>query len=442
MILQPAQVAAAQCNFVAKVIEYKKCLRYQLDCCLQEEAAKEAYLLWRWAKLDETDCTLPDAQLCSIQGLEILPSTCSSTPACADLLSSSVKQQTSGGGYTKAVENDFDSSAYMSITLTPNSVAQPAGASAIVRDANSNIVHTTAFTTGTYFNGATVLSGSQYHPAVGIQYMTKPIVGTASSYIKTIKLYRYENGNVTAFNLDISPTNIWVCGTCSAVNPADLDLNSVNLTTALKAQIENAVKSIDGALNIDLDVEIVTSQVGRHLNFITRTKHLPSGKWWGINPQDIQISYFWFPSNTTLTLSSLDNGWATPIYTRPGFTYTTFNFVNTCGTSTLNVNGIATPQVQQASTTFYAIALASPNTTTVFTNPQLTVDGTINNCVIKNLEGIVTTSAPYTQQWLSPSLTVLGTGSNLTLTNPTAGTYQYKVTFAGGECVITKTFTL
>jgi len=131
MILQPAQVAAAQCNFVAKVIEYKKCLRYQLDCCLQEEAAKEAYLLWRWAKLDETDCTLPDAQLCSIQGLEILPSTCSSTPACADLLSSSVKQQTSGGGYTKAVENDFDSSAYMSITLTPNSVAQPAGASAI-----------------------------------------------------------------------------------------------------------------------------------------------------------------------------------------------------------------------------------------------------------------------------------------------------------------------
>jgi len=78
----------------------------------------------------------------------------------------------------------------------------------------------------------------------------------------------------------------------------------------------------------------------------------------------------------------------------------------------------------------------------VVTNPPLVLSGSIPDCYAYNLEALVDSSVPHTQQWLSPSNVVLGTAQTLSLTNPVHGTYKYIAAFSGSDCTITKNITL
>ncbi len=440
MSLSPAQIAAAKCNFVTKTTSLAQCKKYNIDCCSNEEEMKTAFLLYKEAQLTSEGCTISDGAVCSIQNLTPVTNACTKPPTCADLFSCSIKKFLSGGAYTKAIENSLDATAYMSIELTPNSVAQPAKARAIVYD-SSGVVMDEEFTTGKYFDGLIVNTGDEYHPHVGIQFGMGPWLGTADSYIKSIRLYHYNSGVIGFTDLDISPTNIWACPSCTAVDPADLYFDAPNVHLAVQTQIENAIKSIDGVLNADIEVDKSTTSLGTHLFIRTKTKHLPSFKWWGLSTSDVNIQYFWAPENTVKSIGVGSNLFANIVYSGTGWAYENYSFVTPCATSILTVNGNALPQATNAST-FYSISLSSPITTTVVTNPPLVLSGSIPDCYAYNLEALVNSSVPHTQQWLSPSNVVLGTAQTLSLTNPVHGTYKYIAAFSGSDCTITKNITL
>lgn len=270
-----AELALVRCNFIAELKKYTTCKKYNLDCCTDD--LLKAYALHK--SLNEP-CDIDYDLICKTRKLTLEPLTCSGTPTCTDLLGISLRKSLTGGAYTLGLENEVDQTSLPSITLANNSIYQDSELSITVEDSYGNL-EAFPFTTGDYYNGVTVTSGDQYRHSFEIRYWLNGVLGTANSYLKTIRLHYYENGVSTPIDLDISPSNIWVCGTCGAPATAgDLYFNATNIASAIQTQIRNAVKSTDGADNISVTVTKELNSDGSYgLYFRFKIKHQPSGKW-------------------------------------------------------------------------------------------------------------------------------------------------------------------
>jgi hypothetical protein len=393
MTLTLAELAAAQCNLVDKVISYINCKKYSTECC--REQALEALMLLESVS---NDCDIPYETVCAIRNLPDLEVTCSGTPTCADLASLSTRKSYSGGVFSKSFENDFNQTAYPSIILTPDSIAQPAEGVVVITDSYGNVSSSYPVATGDYFDGSTVLSGDEYHPSADIRFLTGPIVGTATGYFKSIRLGRRDvDGTLSFTDVDISPSNIWVCGTCAAVSPADLYFNSPNLKTALKNQIINAIKAADHQAYIDLDITETWLPGGiSGLTFSTKVKHQPSTIWWGLSPVNMQFNYYLDSHYPNVTLTKINNALASAVHANAGRMYNVTPFVTGCGSHNITVSSSTiVPQLSEV-TTFYNIVLNTPVTKTGAGNLPIEPIGSINNCTSVTLGASVDSLVPYT----------------------------------------------
>lgn len=436
----PAELAAASCNLINEAAKYFNCKKYQLDCCM--DLAKEA---WALDELANSDCELGYDTICSLRKIHIDQPACSGQPTCSSLLSMSLKSTTTGGTFTTSVENELDQTAYMSVTLTPNSVVQPAEALLVVTDSQGEVT-TYPFTTGSYYDGITVNTGDQYHPSVESQFLTPPIIGTPNSYFKTVRLYkRSSDGAITSVDVNVAPDNIWACPSCSVVNSADLYLDSYNLIPALKAQIENYIRTVDGDLNASIQLESVANGSGNSVSFTSKCKHQPTGNWWGFSPTDFNFVYHNQPSlsgpASLVVLTNSWNGWASPLRVRHGSVYFQADHTTPCESNVLTINSVVNlPQLNTSQTTLFNISLTSPITTNPF--GPLTVSGTVDSCTQVSLQALISTSIPYSITWYSPTDSVLGTTSTVVLDDPSSGVYKAVASFSNGDCEITKEITI
>jgi hypothetical protein len=103
MIPTPAQVAAAQCNFVKEVIAYNNCKRYNTEC--RKTKVLDAFYL---KKLAESGCDLLYDVICQLDSLDNTVADCTQDPTCEEMADWSIKQINVGGDYSVILENEYD----------------------------------------------------------------------------------------------------------------------------------------------------------------------------------------------------------------------------------------------------------------------------------------------------------------------------------------------
>jgi hypothetical protein len=76
----PAQIAAAQCNFVNELVAYNNCKKYNIDCCSTK--VEEAFYL---KKLAESGCNLDYDLICQLDHLNVTIVDCTQDPTCEEM---------------------------------------------------------------------------------------------------------------------------------------------------------------------------------------------------------------------------------------------------------------------------------------------------------------------------------------------------------------------
>ena len=454
----PAQIAAAQCNFVNELVAYNNCKKYNIDCCSTK--VEEAFYL---KKLAESGCDLDYDLICQLDHLNVTIVDCTQDPTCEEMADWSIKQINVGGDYSVILENEYDYSNKFVFNTNNNSTLLSSTANVVISNGYGEVLDSYSIAGGCKLvNGVSVCSDI-YKTEVYCILQSAPLSNfysaTSSWAIQSIRLWNVGTATGTAFggplqyqDVDISPSNIWPArpGSTAAL-PADLLLSSPNLASALKKQIENFVWAIDSSsvgFNNQLNIKLDVSVVGDVLYIKTVFKHNPTSSWWGLrsvawaqnSPYDLSSVRLVFPGDYYKDL------WHTT-YMRHSSTkvYDSHAFTNDCAqTSNVVVEGYITPYVNYWETDLNKITLQQPTqqysskVDDVFTTNENLLTENILSCYKTTLIPTVNSTYANSVSWYSPSGTLVGSGS-VTLTNPVQGTYTAKLTLVNTGCVLEKT---
>lgn len=454
MIPTPAQVAAAQCNFVKEVIAYNNCKRYNTECC--KTKVLDAFYL---KKLAESGCDLLYDVICQLDSLDNTVADCTQDPTCEEMAIWSIKKFDIGGDYKVTLENEYDYSNKFIYTIADNSTTVEATANVFITNGYSEVMDSYVVNGGCSLVNGVQVCESQYKSKVFISVEIPLIGGLIGAYIQSIRIWNAIPASGTAFggsmqyqDVDISPSNIWPARPGgSAANPAHLVLDHPQVATAIKNQIENFVWATDSAAlgwNNALNIELSTTIVNGKLKLVTACKHNPSFSWWGFrqpafgvpspfNFNDIRIYLPWGAYDTI--------PYQVNEYTVATHVYDVHPFTNDCGnTSNVVVQGYVVPNLNLQATDLNKIVLNevtqaySSKTFGSYNTHENLVTESIPSCFKTTLVPTVTSTYPWSVTWYNPSGVSVGSGS-VTLNNPVSGNYKAVLTLTGTGCTLEKT---
>lgn len=446
MIPTPAQIAAAQCNFVKEVIAYNDCKRFGVECC--KTKVLDAFYL---KKLAESGCDLLYDVICQLDSLDNTVADCTQDPTCEEMVIWSVKKIEVGGDYKATLENEYDFTNKFVFTPVDNSKELESSANVLITNGNGELLESYVVEGGCALVSGNQVCSSNYKSKLFVSAEVPFVLGFSNSYLDSIRLWNAApfagsafGGNLQYQDVDISPANIWPArpGTV-AVNPAHLYLDNPNVSAAIKNQIENFVYEMDGALNID--VSVYASQNGG-ITITTVNKHNPAGSWWGLRQPKWNSSSPYTYSAIRFFISSI--GYKYPpsnVFSSilPTVVYDSHDFTNDCGqTSSIVVQGFTTPSINFLASDLNVTVLNSPVQfwgskvygQTINEN-LLTED--IPSCYKVTLIPTVVSTYPWSVSWYNPSGSYVGSGS-ITLTNAVKGNYKAVLTLIGTGCTLEK----
>lgn len=438
--LAPADVANHRCRFAYELYTYLSCRNYRLDCCLDE--AIEAY---RKFKLAQKDCELDDTTLCALANYRLATkeASCQTNVSCENQGTITIRGGSSTTVYTPTIINEnFDAlaplfSAQPQVVLVPNSITQDAEITVGVIDQDYVIVDQDTFSTGSSKVGASVVVSPSYSMKLGMEQNIDNISALSGAYIQTIRIYYTDSiGQYVPnqfWDIDVSPTTPYrICGTCNPVAVPDLYLTSANWADSMKIMVDNAVRALTGAVNIDFS----PAKYGNidRVRFRSWVKHKPNSIWCGIQSSDMRVTYFDGVKSQTVTTTSDGYGLANGV----GTMYGKLTYTSPCAT-TKDVeiaNTQLTLPVQPYSNKFNEIVLYDTKT-----NGSVSIVSTTSiSCTTSSYTASVTSNHVVTSpRWTNNEGVVIGTGYTISISTP--GTYTFKATLDTG-CVIEKSFTV
>lgn len=417
----------SSCNVLLEANSYFECKKYRLECC--PDKLKIALASYHAAN---SNCVLSSTALDTInqQMCDTPSSVCATsfitTSPCNDTTSIAIGSTASSCKYIFKLANSFDGTNYPRLRLLDNSIHHRSEINflAVPCKGASSL---TPVSSGCSSTGCV----DDRHPYGKTTLVVRNVSPLTTGYLKTITIYATDtNGNepLTAYNLDISPSNIaaWTgCGSCSAINPADLYFGSVGYTTTLRQLLENVTKILFGVNTAVWEV----SKDSSHLYISSRIKHNPTSYWAGINPDDCPHSYY--TGDTTKygnpNPRSSDLFVANPLNSTTSI-YQTVTASTPCGT-------VSTPLVSKygiyhelnaASSNINKIVVTNYNATQPIT---LSVpDSTCTSTVLT--ANITTTGTVDTIEWYDSTDQLVGTTASVTVFG--SDTYRVVVTTNNG----------
>lgn len=180
MIPTPAQVAAAQCNFVKEVISYNQCKKVNMDCC--KTKVLDAFYL---KKLAESGCDVLYDVICQLDSLNNTVADCTQDPTCEEMVIWSVKKLDIGGDYKVTLENEYDFSNKFIFIPNNNSLYLESTANVVITNGASELLETYSIN-----GGCTQSTGcSDVHKASLSVIAEIPLVtGSVGAYIQSVRL--------------------------------------------------------------------------------------------------------------------------------------------------------------------------------------------------------------------------------------------------------------
>lgn len=180
MIPTPAQVAAAQCNFVKEVIAYNECKRFGTECC--KTKVLDAFYL---KKLAESGCDLLYDVICQLDSLDNTVTDCTQDPTCEEMVIWSIKKLDIGGDYKVTLENEYDFSNRFIFIPNNNSLYLESAANIVITNGNSEVLETY-----TINGGCTQSTGcADVHKAsVSVIAEVPWVTGFVGAYIQSVRL--------------------------------------------------------------------------------------------------------------------------------------------------------------------------------------------------------------------------------------------------------------
>ncbi len=438
--LLPADVDALRCAFVHSIYSYLKCKTYSISCSLSK--AKEDFLNY---KLASSTCTLGETDKCRlINAVEpTLLVSCDTQVPCSAQAAIAIKNTLGPAFYTPTIINEtFGTdapvfSARGDISLIPNSVYHDASLTVGIIDQDFNIIDSTVFTTGKAKVGASVITSDIYRLKAATLFSIENISTLGSGYLKTIRIYytnsigQYVPGQF--WDIDVSTTSPYLaCGTCTPVTASDLLFNSPNWATAIKTVVDNAIRDLTGAVNIDF----IAVKANNRALFYTTVKHLPNSTWCGLRPADF---VFWY-TNGTQNFKSSASSLGPPFFpTGNGNLYGTHTFSLSCDDKIVEVGNVGMNfdgAINQATSEFNELKLVSNKT---FLAGSISDTSTLDCSANEYTATVTSNEVVVSVQWLNSLLTIVGTGYTFTPSSP--GNYIARITLSSG-CVIDTPFTV
>lgn len=380
--LVPADVANLRCRFVSELYTFLKCQKYSISCC--EDDAIDAFLNY---KLAASTCDLDDDSICRLQNYKkpTLEVTCGTATPCSGQASIDLKISDTGLIYTPTIVDPnivFDgipiSSAQATVTLTPNSIYHDATVHVSFVDQNLQLWGDEVISTGVAKVGmSTVTSPILYSLKADTQFTVDNVAALPNGYISKLRVYYTNNiGQYVPgqfWDLDLHPllTPYRTCPSCTPIAIPDLFFADPNWADSFKILVDNAIRDLTGAVNIDF-YAFSSSNVNR-ITLLSRVKHLPTSIWAGLRHKDLQLEYFNGTKFTTVTQSSTNPTFfgdgASNMYGNKTFTLSCANKDIEIGNQNLSMN------VNAGTSEFNEIKLASTKTlNAVHINDTSTLD--------------------------------------------------------------------
>jgi len=209
-MLDLAHVNKLRCNFVNDVVEYFKCKKYSLSCCI--DTATESFVNFKLAS--NYECPIKIEQECRLVNIESTAEVveCNSQSFVCSLqasvkISSEVEEIT----YTTTVENKSNQSSFPVVEIG-NGLYPKASVNIVTRDNYGNVFDTHTVTSGTLKVGGFPSTSTDYDLGGSIILKTgNGLSGIAGAYIQTVRLYRTDSNGVFNNNqwvdIDVSPTS-------------------------------------------------------------------------------------------------------------------------------------------------------------------------------------------------------------------------------------------
>lgn len=366
MNLTDADALKLQCKFVQETLNNIKRRKYIMDVDLSDVYTYYSNYALSSILVDcleyEDECTLNStASKYPDEPDDVVIST-----PCTDQGVLSVSATTSTCNITSKLSNPVDGSAFPRFTLTPDS---------LYHEGNIDVITTTCLETVT--NNVTtgcVLAGNCGDNWNFRSAMFAYLFGVENKYptgfLTSIRLYETDANGVlinSPLDLDLTPANIaqWtVCGSCSAVDPSDLEFGSADFETAFATLMQNISYTLYDDLYLDITVDKVDAPGNPgSLYFYSEVKHQPSGIWMGFNKQDFRLTYDKGNGDLITKIFQPNNEITTAV--RVGALYEDIVVDTICGDMNLTVRNTGTnyqyPNVNLVETNFNNIVLNNPN---------------------------------------------------------------------------------
>lgn len=449
-MLNPADVAKIRYHFVHEVAKYFQRKKYVVETYFD----KTYFLNYALATtFEDAGCLTHELECMLTLWASDLPSAPTNDPVtvpCADqLIIDLVTSQTVCDDVTAS--NIVYTPNYIQLTLGSNSYYHdPSVANLSYVNCSGNSVNLiTPLVPGYQRTGS--LTRSSFSDDLRLRFITTFTLNNNPStpltdptgYLSSIRLYntdQYGNGSTLYDDYNIAPSNLaaWTsCGTCSAVNAADLvfGASNANYQTALTTLLENISKTLYGGVYIK---PIVVASFPNLIYISTVVKHSPTSRSMAINHFDARVSFVpataaspilkTFTPNAEALLGSSDFYYAAP-----------FTINRSCNGSTLSKDYM----VYGNFSNWPYVSAGSTWRNIVLTNNQLPATFSVDeevadlSCTTDQITANVTPSGTYTYSWENPSSVEISTTATATLT--TAGTYTLTLDSENG-CTFTETY--
>lgn len=432
-MLAPADVLSVKCKFVEKMKKFLEKRKSQVDVCYCEVLpyfadAQLATTLYDADCLDiEDECAL------EVKADKYGPQPDTSTPTeipCSAQATISITSTTDSCATVASVSDPVYGSVYPLINLTADSIYHDG----II---NLNVSGCDGKQTVSVRTGCTgdpeVCTDSQRVAGDMTFILTNPATTYPGGYIKTLRLYETNSNGViinSPIDLDVSPANVgtWnACGTCSAVNGADLYFSSGNYKTAWLQLMQNISRTrYSGADNIAADLTQSSVWLYRY-----KIKHLPSSEWLGPNRNDFKVTVY----NSDKGSYQVATTTVVP-FTQGSFLSQTVDFDTTCGTVTASANSFAgggATLSQYANFNFINFL-----TNTIPLPITAGISGATTCSTATLTASYSTTYAVDSVEWRDPSNTLISNTTTAVINTAVTGTYTFKLILDNG-CEITDT---